>query len=148
MREDVAKALPCPSVTMKVDFAGCYERKPQMAERGLFFTRSGFSIVRRDDRLSPRPNEYYVVGSDLIWRELLSGNAPEFNRFRTVGFKKIANNSVVSLPEAIEAARNYIGACAADKARELDLYCQTIGGHTSIATITPVEGFKWVDPPA
>jgi hypothetical protein len=51
----------------------------------------------------------------------------------------------LSLSEAIKVAEMYIRACCDPAARQMDQDCASIGGHIHIATITPAEGFKWVE---
>jgi hypothetical protein len=50
----------------------------------------------------------------------------------------------IPLSAAIDAARNFIGACSDPIAQEItgETY-QRIGGEIHLATITPNEGFQW-----
>jgi hypothetical protein len=127
-------------------FAGYFKTFPAMAKRTLRFLQSGVIVSEREDKMPPRLNDYFVVGSQKVARLLLDPNANEFDKYKSSGFKKMAENSVLSMQEALELATNYIAACSTDKARELDPYCKTIGGQTSIATITQTEGFRWLEP--
>jgi hypothetical protein len=54
----------------------------------------------------------------------------------------------VPLKDAIEAARNFIGACSDPVAQEIEGETnQRIGGELQLATITPTDGFQWVNRP-
>lgn len=150
MRLNVVEGLSAqrPSVTTRIDIAGYYSGNPQMAMREIQFTIGSeeVQITRSEDRHPPFPNDPFCVGSPIITNELEHGHDSEFDRFRTEGLKKLVDRKPVSLQEAAEIIRNYIAACATDKARTIDSRCRSIGGHTSIAKITP-EGFEWIEPP-
>ena len=81
---------------------------------------------------------------------LLKTEDLRLEKYRTPACRFVAarqNNPdiAISLQDAIEAARNIIGACSDPVAPEIEGEAfQRIGGHILVATITPKDGFRWV----
>jgi hypothetical protein len=64
-------------------------------------------------------------------------------------FKKYAVRITETSPmqDAIACVRGYLEACSTPLARKLDPFCEIVGGHIHIATVTPQCGFQWSTPP-
>jgi hypothetical protein len=145
IQKQIYQLSPVQAQHAQLNFAGYFKSIPAMAKREIRFHQGEFSMSQRDDKLPPRPNDRYLIGSQKIANLLLESKLDEFAKYRSPSFKKLAENGGVSLQEAIDAARSYIEACSIAKARDLDPACKFIGGDTCIATITLAEGFKWFE---
>ena len=84
---------------------------------------------------------------------LLDSEDPRLEKYRTDACRSIANrfkhpDTAIGLQDAIEAARNFIGACSDPIAKEIEgVTYQRIGGEIQIATVTPKNGFQWESRP-
>jgi hypothetical protein len=92
-----------------------------------------------------------LTGSDRVARLLFDTEDPRLDKYRTDACRRVATrykhpDTVITLQDAIEAARNFIAACSDPAALEIegkDNY-HPIGGRIHIATVTPRDGFRWV----
>jgi len=95
----------------------------------------------------------WFSGSSAVLSLLFDSDDSRFSEYRTDACKRVAARDMhpeirVTLSDAIEAGRKSIEACDSPIAREIDNeYCRGIGGHIHVATITPENGFRWVDRP-
>lgn len=144
---EVSNHPEVPRTSMKVQLAGYFKGQPGIAEREIFFDRNGYPPIESVDIRCPKPGRESLVGSLPIKHRILAGSE-DFQKFKTYGLTKMeAKDPNVSLQEAMKAATQYIEACKSPKAREIDSYCNTIGGRTCTAFLTPTKGFEWVQKP-
>jgi hypothetical protein len=98
-------------------------------------------------------NKSLFYGSSRVADLLFKTSDPRLEKHRTNACRLVATrlshpDTPVPLCDAVEAARNFIAACSDRVAQEIDGEdYQRIGGEPQIATITPKEGFHWVDRP-
>jgi|CZKX01.1.fsa_nt_gi hypothetical protein len=92
-----------------------------------------------------------LTGSDRVARLLFDTEDPRLDKYRTDACRRVATrykhpDTVITLEDAIEAARNFIEACSDPVALEIDGKDNhhPIGGRIHIATVTPRDGFRWV----
>jgi hypothetical protein len=144
--------------TSEVLLLGYVRRRPCFFS--IQFHRVGAGMLRRVVTHELQPGCCLLIGSELIGRLILSGDA-RFMRFcRPLDAKS-------SLQNCVAFARGYVEACCCPLARELDPECRKIGGHIHVATLTPPDGsvlsrvrnwfgssrqsvgggFRWVQPP-
>lgn len=94
-----------------------------------------------------------LLGSMRVASVLLETEDPRLEKYRTDACRFIANrfkhpDTAIGLQDAIEAARNFIGACSDPIAKDIEeLAYQRIGGEIQIATVTPKNGFQWESRP-
>lgn len=82
------------------------------------------------------PGNYSFVGSPEIRKKLVEIEDDQFSQFKTVGFMKlIRQDGSISRGEFIDGATKYIQACMTQKARNIDRYCESIGGDIWKATL-------------
>ncbi len=93
-------------------------------------------------QISPKSvEELDLCGSRPIWNAFCDVNDKSLAAYRPPCF----HSPPWSLVESAEAIRGYIQACSSPEGKEIDDEAhKVIGGHIHIATITPVEGFRWV----
>jgi hypothetical protein len=82
-----------------------------------------------------------VYGPDEVTKRFESD--PGFSKYKTE--PSLSLHSSASLSKEIHLAKCIIEAHGSPEARAIDPICKYIGGRTHIATVTPGEGFKWVD---
>jgi hypothetical protein len=70
------------------------------------------------------------------------------SRFCTGPYIRALEEPVPLLSDAMRGAilysRAYIEACSSAEARDLDPFCETIGGKIHMVSITPTDGIRWV----
>lgn len=123
--------------------------------------RTGIRVFHVDQKLGwdLRPHDLsrwrktLFYGARRVANLLFETNDPRLEKYRTDACKLIGTrfnypDTAIGLEDAVDAARNFIGACSDPLAKEIegDTY-QRIGGEVHIATITPNEGFRWRDRP-
>ncbi len=115
--------------------------KIEQGEEGL---KSDITVTK----LNPEKVSHNFFGSDAVRDRLrLLKKDPAFDEFKNEGFWKVWETNDPTLNDGLGAVKSYIDACASLQAREIDDYCNSIGGHIHIATITRREGFQWLIPP-
>ncbi|HEX3683829.1 MAG TPA: hypothetical protein VHU83_14945 [Bryobacteraceae bacterium] len=99
-----------------------------------------------------RKSRFY--GSPRVEDLLFKTDDSRFDKYRNEACRRVAKRHVsnpaitIRLSDAVDAARSFIQACCDPMAREIerDDY-QRIGGQLQLATITPADGFQWVERP-
>lgn len=89
----------------------------------------------------------WTTGPDEVGR-LIKARDSRFEKYldnNQVPSETVRLQSSSELVDMIRQSRSIIDAHKSDEAREIDPQGSgSIGGHIHIATITPIEGFKWV----
>jgi hypothetical protein len=93
----------------------------------------------------------WFSGSPAVLSLLFDSDDPRFSEYRTDACKRVAAREMhpemrVTLSDAIEAGRKSIEACSRSSPMALEIdkeFCEGIGGHIHVATITPEGGFDW-----
>jgi hypothetical protein len=101
-------------------------------------------IVHENETLSCQPVPYdieqmkpVVLGSKRIAELMYLERDWRFRNYTTA----ITPDSTIH--DAIECVRGYLRACSTPLARRLDPFCEIIGGHIHIATVSPQSRFQW-----
>jgi len=131
---------------VRLVFAGYFNAEPSLSDFVLSLSKGVCGKIDESGKHRRRVGKSYIIGSIKVALSLIIGK--EFAEFSTPDFEKIYyGHSDLSLLAALVSAKNYISACETPSARDLCDYCKSIGGDKSVATITPSEGFKWVEQP-
>jgi len=132
----------------RLHFVGFFDRDPWMSTVTIEQGENGLNREIDVKELNPAKVSHVFFGSDAVRDRLrLLITDPAFDEFRNEGFRKVWEANDPTLIDGFEAVKSYINACASLQARLIDSYCNSIGGHTHIATITPSDGFQWLIPP-
>jgi hypothetical protein len=82
-----------------------------------------------------------VLGSEKIAKLMYLDKDPQFRKY------SVPIRETSSTLNAIACVRGYLEACSTPLARRIDPFCEIVGGHIHIATVTPQFGFQWSSPP-
>lgn len=132
----------------RLQFAGYHRVTPCFATTRLKFGATDpEAVLEKFTIISPGNTVSVLYGSKQVEKILLIGDDARFSQFRTNGLLAVLRSEEATLADGIDAAQNYIQACASLPAREIDSFCNSIDGHIHIATITANEGFRWAIEP-
>jgi hypothetical protein len=90
---------------------------------------------------TPRPKDVRVSGPVSLAKYIFANQDRRLNKYA------LPTDEHSSLEEAAKSAAGFLRACSDPIARQLDPFCEKVGGHIHIAAITP-DGFRWRVPPA
>ena len=114
---------------------GYYGNRPKRAQITLFHDGQAPEVSTRPiTRGFPDG-----LGSQLIAHDLLT--------YDVLANKCLTDPDSISLSDAIEIAKRWMSAHSAPEAVSIDPMCASIGGRVLISTITPANGFSWVQGP-
>jgi len=113
-----------------------------------YFWRKPFAydaeIINRDGTLFCYPTQYplermapVIIGSEKIAKLMYEQQDPRFRNY----IVRITDKS--PMQDAISCVRGYLEACSTPLARKIDPFCEIVGGHIHIASISPQFGFRW-----
>jgi hypothetical protein len=130
-----------PGLIVRAAFLGYYKDMGCLAQ--LIFHHDNQILCSPSlTKMEVGPTDFEVVsGAKFINRKIFKSKDLRFSKYRTPSVRKGIPPSKLS--EATELVRNYIQACIDNQRRDEE--CSMIGGRVHIATITPTEGFKWVE---
>lgn len=87
-----------------------------------------------------RDGAWDALGSDIVKNAMYVEHDPSFSAYAKVPTEGM------SLEDAEGFAKGYIEACKTPLARQLDPFCEHIGGNVHVAQVTRL-GFSWAIPP-
>lgn len=121
---------------------GTYESTPFWATVDLGVNRDGKLMTFPNCPPSTSPGVAVVEGSDEI-RKLIDARDPRFWRKQFT----VLNSNRISLEEGVDFCKTFIEVQTTPEARQVDEFCNRIGGHIHVAAVKP-SGFRWIIAPA
>lgn len=127
-----------------VVLVGYYDGLPSAAM--VMFLHRNQALTKPQTQTLHPVREYFAFpyGTPNVWETLCEGRDSPLKVYRSVGFEKLKRGEHFTLAEAVDMAEKYILACSDTRG---EVYCETVGGHVHVATITQSDGFRWVIPP-
>jgi hypothetical protein len=108
--------------------------KPAVAMIQFFF--EGATLTTPIIRIRTPPSCDVFSGSNEMARRYFQDDPDK-------RFRKYYQPSGKSVETGIAHAKGFIEACSDPLARDVDPFCESIGGHIHVATVTPRDGFSW-----
>jgi len=118
--------LPKGDELTRVLFVGYFDGAPYRMESAILHEQHKLAGLRFSEPI--------IAPVDF---KVFSGSATMLRRFGPR-----LNDAPNTLLEATVLTRDYIQSCKDNQGTDLE--CRDIGGHIHIASVTPIEGFKWV----
>jgi len=129
-------------------FAGYYEGRAFLSKVALLQEEQQVALPQLEYKdLVSSDIQLEISGSEKVKDSLWYTDDPRLSSFRSESCTRVRQKQPITLADGVDLARSYIAACRDPVGREIDPECAAIGGHIHVCTVTPSEGFKWVDPP-